>query len=340
MNSKKSNDRADLMRTERGMIGLGDLMHALKGLHAEDPKTVERIARALGFSGMDANPVEEVKGISGVPQRPRVTQRAPATDLPRHGAVPPVAARPELPAEIFDMDMEEISLPASEVARPDWLEGGPLTDLAGGISVHRASLFPERSAKGVLTASVATRRPGRIPYVPQLIRALTRGQILTEFPYRSRPSLHRGVQLLMDTSEAMTPFLEDLDDLAKALTTVVGKHACELFQFAGDPNNASRWSRDFREVRWQPVSGRPVVFATDFGIGAQAAAQDRAGMGGWRRFVQQATEAGVPVIAFVPYGRDRWPKSLTRRIRFIHWDPRTRASHIKKLFGPGHEVAG
>jgi hypothetical protein len=192
----------------------------------------------------------------------------------------------------------------------------------------------------VLTASIATRRPGLVPDVPRLIQALTRGRTLDEFPYRSFPSLYRGVQLLMDTSEAMTAFLEDLDDLAKALTTIVGTHACDLFQFAGDPNHASRWSEGFREVRWQPVSGRPIVLATDFGIGAPAAAQDRAGLGDWRRFVQQTNEAGVPVVAFVPYGRDRWPKSLTRRIGFIQWDPRTRASHIKKRFGPGHEVAG
>jgi hypothetical protein len=337
MTSKKSNK--DTPGADRGVIGLGDLMRALKGLNAPDPKTIERIARSLGFTGIDANPVEEVKGVSGARQRPRMTEKTRSRDMPQHDRLPPLSPQPDLPAEVLDMHMAPVEMPPPSAALPEWLDDGPMPDASAPPPIARASLFPARSAKGVLTAAVATRRPGLTPDVQQLIRSFTRGRILTEFPYRPRPSLHRGVQLLMDTSEAMTPFLDDLDDLARALMSLAGRHACDLYEFAGNPNDATRWSMDFREIGWRPVSARPIVVATDFGIGAEAAAHDRAGLRDWHRFAGRAHEAGVPVIAFVPYGRDRWPKALTRAIRFIHWDPRTHASHIKKLFGIGHEVA-
>ncbi len=339
MTSKKSRDRAEEPDADRGTIGLGDLMRALNGLEAKDAKTLERIARSLGFSGIDANPPEESQGVSGVRQRPRVAKKPPSMELPRQSALPPAASIPALPDEVHAVEFEELKLPIPALSWPDWLSDSPPDEASGGTSVLRASLFPDRSAKGVLSAAVATRRPGLIPDLSRLVRSLTRGDALTQIPFRPRPSLHRGVQLLMDTSEAMTPFLEDLDDLAKMLTKIVGKHACELYQFAGNPNRAARWTEDLRELRWRPTSGRPVVLATDFGIGARAAAHDRATLAVWHRFVERAGASGVPVIAFVPYGRSQWPISLTRHIRFIHWDARTRASHIKKLFGSGHEVA-
>jgi len=333
----KNSDRA-AGRARRGTIGLGDLLRSLKGLDTRDPATAERIARSLGFTGIEANPVEETQGVSGAAPRPRVSKKPAPENLPHRSGLPPVTPPVDLPAEILETEMTPIESMGPPSAPPEWLDKGPLLGDRRLPSVPRAKLFPERSAKGVLTAAVATRRAGIAPDIARLVQGLVRGRVLARFPYRPRPSVHRGVQLLMDTSDAMTPFLEDLDDLARELVSVVGKNATELYEFQGDPNTAVRWTEGFNDVPWRTVPGRPVVLATDFGIGAQAAAHDRATPRAWSRFERQTREAGVPVIAFVPYGRARWPQALSRRIRLVHWDHRTRASHIKKLFGVGHEV--
>lgn len=339
MTSKKTRTDNGGTASARGAIGLGDLMRALKGLDTSAPGTVERIARSLGFGGMDANPVGDVKGVSGTRSRPRLSDKTPAPQRP-HQPIPQTTELPgELPNRIHDITLTTIDLPPPATEMPDWLNE-PVFAEAAPLPAARASLFPARSVKGVLTASIATRRPGHELDMPVLIRSLVRGASLSDIPYRPRPSLHHGVQLLMDTGESMMPFLEDLDDLADELTALVGKANYQSFEFDGDPNGAVGWTEGFNEVGWRPVPNRPIVLATDFGIGAHTAAHKRVSTQTWGQFLAQAGDHGSPVVAFVPYGRERWPRSLTRVAHFIHWDPHTRASSIKKLFGIGHEVDG
>lgn len=338
MSSSTKTKRGSEVGQTRGAIGLGDLMRALKGLDCSDQTIIERIAHALGFSGIDANPAEQARGVSEAHGRPRIAKKASSKGMPQQGALPEIAPPIDLPDEILETEMMPAATSRAPVARPTWLDQGPALEDAGLAPVRRVKLFPDRSVKGVLSAAVATRRAGPHPDIPRLIRAIVRGRVLNSLPLCSNASLHRGLQLLMDTSEAMTPFLQDLDDLAEALIGMAGRHNCELYEFRGDPSQAARWSADFRETPWRPVPGRPVVIASDLGIGAQTGALDRAEPSAWLHVAARARAAGVPVVAFVPYGRVRWRKTLSRRIQFVHWDPRTRASHITKLFGSGHEV--
>ncbi|MGD8910770.1 MAG: hypothetical protein PVI92_15625, partial [Chromatiales bacterium] len=70
MNSTKRPDNGAGRFSTRGVIGLGDLMRALKGLKCHDTATLERIARSLGFTGINANPAEGARGVSGARRRP------------------------------------------------------------------------------------------------------------------------------------------------------------------------------------------------------------------------------------------------------------------------------
>jgi hypothetical protein len=340
MNSLKKGDKGSGCSSKRGVIGLGDLMRALKGLECHDTATLEHIARSLGFTGIDANPAEEAQGVSGARRRPNIVQKKPDQSVPSYGGPLPPPLPVNLPEAILETEMTPLDSTEPPSQPPSWLdqESG-LEELAHpSSSVPRTKLIRDRSAMGILSATIATRRPGAQPDVARLIEATIRGSVLRSFPYMAKGGVHRGLQLLMDTSEAMTPFLEDLDDLSQAMVRLVGQAGCELYKFKGDPHDAKRWSADFREIPWRPVAGRPVVVATDFGIGDRIGSTDRAGPRCWLAFEQRVRAAGLPLIAFVPYGREHWRKSLSRRIHLIHWDPRTRSSHITKLFGIGHEV--
>ena len=335
--AKKTDGSPHKEEIPRGDIGLGDLIRALDKLDTRDPNTMARITRALGFTGIAPDPVGAAKGASGAKHRPQLTKTAPPKRQPHHGGIPEIAPPIELPEQVLDTELTPAE-PLAPSERPEWLDEGTGLESSAAEAVPRAQLFPERSAKGVLTASVATRRAGPHPDIDRLIRAIVRGDVFRTLPYRQVPSVHRGLQLLMDTSESMTPFLEDLDDLARALLRIVGNDNCQLYQFEGNPHRAARWSQSFEEIPWRPIAGCPVVIATDFGIGARIAARDRVSPRSWLDFERRARAAGAPVVAFVPYGRERWPTALSRRIHLIHWDQRTRASHITKLFGCGHEV--
>lgn len=324
----------------RGQIGLGDLLIALKKLDVRDPATISRIAASLGFTGIDTNPVAAVRGATGLqrPPRPRRTRPTPKRS-PGFAAPPTPEPVIELPKQILRTRLSGPE-PVSDSAMPPAQPGKPKrVEPDESPAVQRAPLLPVRTAKGVLTAAVATRRAGPEPDIFRLIEAAVRCEPLKDFPRLEYASVHQGVQLLLDVSSAMVPFLEDLDDLADAIRTVVGHQGCEVFEFTGNPATAERWTAAPQPRPWRPQPGRPIVLATDFGEGAPPAAQDRARLTEWLAFERRTREAGSPVVAFVPYRRERWPRTVSRRVALIHWDPRTRASHVRRLLGEGLKVA-
>ena len=83
-----SKDAGDSPAPHRGEIGLGDLLTALEALDTSDPTIVETIARALGFTGLEANPAEHTRGAA---DSQTGTVEAPAA------ATPPPGWFPELP---------------------------------------------------------------------------------------------------------------------------------------------------------------------------------------------------------------------------------------------------
>lgn len=322
----------------RGEIGLGDLVLAFAALGEGDEATNGRISRCLGFTGIDPNPPEHLRGAYDANRIPR--RRKPEPQLrppPSPPMFPPLPRSVDLPEETLESGFAPLP-PLPEQDRPDWLDQPPAEDAIAPTPVPRLPLFPRGTAKGVLGAAVATRRPGAEPDIPRLIAALVRGHPLRDLPRKPAATLDQGVQLLLDVGEAMTPFLPDLDDLADALERLLGRERCEVFEFSADPARATAWSAGGKARPWRPRPGRPVVLATDFGLGPAALAAARVPPAAWTAFEQRVREAGNPLIAFVPLPPERWPLRLARRLTLIHWDPRTSAAAVKRAVGPGHEV--
>jgi hypothetical protein len=142
--------------------------------------------------------------------------------------------------------------------------------------------------------------------------------------------------LLLDLGESMTPFRDDLADLAQSFALILGRTRCQVSEFNGDPGTAAGWDRTGPGRTWRPEPGRPVVLATDFGLGAPPTARVRGQSSAWQRFVRQVRSGGCPIVAFVPLPPGLWPLRLARDISLIHWDPRTRAGAVRRLVGAGH----
>jgi hypothetical protein len=203
---------------------------------------------------------------------------------------------------------------------------------------RREPLFPRRTAPGVLGAAIATLRPGPRPDLERLIAHVVRGQPLREVPRLPVPSRSRGVQVLLDRNEALTPFFADQMDLAHAFRRVAGTPRCEVFEFLEDPATACAYSAADPSAAWRPQPGRPVVVVTDFGLGDSSGSAPRIPQRTWRRFAVLLKRYRCPLLAVVPRAPVEWPPWVERHFIALHWDPRTRAEHVRTWVGPGHRV--
>lgn len=314
----------------RGEIHLGDLARALAELPWQDPTQVAAIARCLGF-GLEPKPAMAPTSPRRVHDRqgvtpPTGTQRSPAEERPIF--MPPAPPRP--------ISLPEGTLPVRLIRRPglappntepsDWLaEGTRAFPADPEPALSRATLLPERTARHVLSAALATFRSGEAVHVPCLIDAICRRQILLDLPRRMERTLVQGCQLLLDYSSSMVPFWEDLSSLAGQVQQVIGDHSTRVYSFDSRPTLARRWTSAGEPEPWIP-DGRPVLAATDLGI------QGPAPVGpdpDWNDFAARCAAAGSMLYLLIPWPEERWPRTFPANATLIPWGPHTTAGMVR-----------
>ena len=168
---------------------------------------------------------------------------------------------------------------------------------------------------------------------------LARGEYIERLPYLPGPTLRRGVQLLLDKSEAMLPFLHDEEWLEEQVENVVGLERIQVLQFVGCP---SRGAGAGPVTTWKeyafPNAGTVILMLTDLGIARPPMSVDKADEKEWLEFAIRAHQAGCPLVAFVPYLRWRWPQRLQAGIHIVPWDHHMTAAGVRHIIGPLHEV--
>lgn len=318
-------------RDRRGEIHLGDLARALAELQPRDQPHAAAIAACLGFglaapSGQASRPARHVydhraPGASAEPgagttPRPRV--QAPPTP-PRPVALP----EGTLPSRL--VPREGLSPPREEP--PDWLaEGASAFPPPAEPSLARATLLPERTARHVLAAALATTRIGGDIHLGRLIAAVCRREPLRDLPRRREGTLQRGCHLLLDYSAGMVPFWSDLNALAEQVRQVVGDATTRVYSFDAHPRRAVHWTAAGDRLPWQ-ADGRPVLVATDLGIQGRAPA---APSPDWEGFAAECARAGSPLVLLIPWPEARWPRAFPGHALLVHWGPRTTAGMVRR----------
>lgn len=320
----------------RGEIHLGDLARALEDLPWTDPAQAAVIAHCLGF-GLAAH----AQGVTGAQSHRVYDQRSTSTQGARDSQpareppvlVPPTPPRPvPLPAGILPSRLQPLTtLAPPRQPPPDWLArrhaafpADPEPQLA------RATLLPERTARHVLSAGLATTRAtGRID-LTRLIDALCRCQPIRDLPRRREATLDRGCQLLLDYSSTMTPFWDDLQQLGQQVQDVVGERATQVYSFDTRPTQAHTWTTAGEPLPWRP-DGRPVLVATDLGIQGRAAAEPSPD---WPTLAEDCAKTGSPLILLIPWPGERWPKTFPPSATLIYWGPRTTAGMVRRVMTP------
>lgn len=344
----------NLRQPSRGEIGIGDLLRALHRLHAGDD---DELTRAIA----DVLRLDLRAPTRPLPQAPTpsVGSRAQETPIISSPAPSPLASPPQAPGRAAPpwqpeppppplpedrLPVRIVSDPAPPVAddaRPAWLDE-PYRLLSPTLpKLARHALLPERTARGVLVATVTSARCGDAIDVAALTRCLAQRRLPARLPRLPETTGQRGCQLLLDFSDSMLPWWEDLRALARQATAVFGREGVDIFEFAVQPAGARRWDAERQVfVPWRVEPGRPLLVATGFGIrvihGQRAPFRQAAE---WRAFVADCRAADAALSFFFPWPRNYQPTDLGLHPQIVHWHPATSAAMLRRQRGLARRVA-
>lgn len=335
----------------KGDIGLGDLLIALSDLPWQEVEHAQAIVTALGFNWRD-KPLGQTEAGQGkkIFDRSRYQDTPlarPSENKPSRFSAPPTPKPPlDLPTAIINSTL--ITLPNAEVEAiaPEWInhENVFLTPdnthlkLIENTIPARANLIPSQTHRGIFSAALRIRKRGIEPNIPKLIAQVVRGKIPAVTPARECFTLQRGCQLLLDYSQSMVPFWDDLRALAKQVENLVGAERITLFEFDQNPNLSKQWLPSGQSQSWHIDRSRPLLIASDLGIAGQVGENFLSPE--WLTFINDCNKHHVTLLILIPWQAKYWPTNISQHPILIHWNPHTTATMVKKLVGNGHKVMG
>ena len=204
----------------------------------------------------------------------------------------------------------------------------------------RASLFPEKTYRNIVSALIAQPALGFEIDINKLIEEASMQRFLQTVPMKPRWSTQVQCQLLLDFNQVLVPLWDDLRILIQQVQSVTGENACQVFEFDSDPNKALRWDENGEEHSWVADKSKFVIVATDFGQLNQLNYSTGIGHKGWLSFYQQCKGAGVEIIFLTPLEKQDFPTSLANHLPIVHWGKSIRASEVKHLKAGGQSCLG
>lgn len=331
----------DSSRDSDSDIHLGDLIRALSDLPWRNDEQAWKIAAALGFS--QQNPQQHKV------QQNRAMPDACVTNRIRERRIPPAAKKgvstPPAPAPRIALPdgalpgtlsrLDDLSPPVDEIQQPD--PNFERFDAREYGAIDSPSLFLDNTSRGLLTALLQTVRESRRIDLAKLIRQSGKGVLPRRFSYQETGTLEHGCQLLLDYSDSMVPWWDDLETLGNQLEKTLGRELVSRYRFTDDPLQAEYWTDDDNPEHWRPRSETPNLVATDFGLPNRHSAyrlQRR-----WQPFINDCEKAQCPLIFLVPWEYDDWLRGNLGGYPYLfRWSPATGASRIRSLIGIGHRV--
>lgn len=315
---------------------LVDWLQAMHQLKPGDLETQDAITSALGLQVRDPGVV-----VKGTPARPAQRPREQDSEPDAAPEIKPASEAQNRPRR----RVESVLTPAnaSRNPAPSWLRTAQPLETTASRHLRPAipldPLFRSRATRAILSGALATPSHAGPLDIAKVIELVSRAQTVDRVPCLSVPTLVRGVQLLIDRSEAMQPFAGDQALLRSALLSVVGRDQTELLYFDATPlRGAGAGPRDQWSVYRPPRAATPVVVLTDLGIGQPPGIAGLADAAEWAEFAQLVSRARCPLLAFVPYPPRRWPFALSRKLTLVQWDRGTTAAIVRRIAGAGLRV--
>jgi hypothetical protein len=312
-------------------IWLADLARAVTALQPADDHTVEAVIGQLGIgASLD----------SGRPQPPDLPgsgKEKPDSESQRPAGLDFDTGADEHQGDVRDENtermevLEPVGRVTDDLSKP-WMLAADLEEVSErhlqGVRSYEP-LFVRSWSRELMAAAVAQQVPGNRADERRLVDLVARARPVTEIPRRPRWSLSLGVQLLVDIGEGMEPFARDQSELADGIRHIVGNSRVALLRFRDCP---VRGAGDGPIWTWKPYRppepGCPVLVLTDLGIGGPRVHPERSRPSEWVALASWLRRRSSTLIAFVPYGQDRWPDRLRKVITVVQWDRATTVASI------------
>lgn len=161
----------------------------------------------------------------------------------------------------------------------------------------------------------------------KLVKKVLENKPLLKIPKRNKPVIPNRIQLLIDVSEAMDPYLKDIDVFEKDLHDVIGNSKIEKLYFSLNPLrgvgvNAVRWY-DYAKC-FLPYQGTKVICISNFGRGYHSFSDIPTNIVEWVQFYNVLKKSGNSLAILTPYNlKISAQMQLFRQLNIIYWDRKT-----------------
>jgi hypothetical protein len=316
----------------------GDLIRAFVRLRPTDEVSKREIANLLGFDYVRPLPPVPIAPPPPVtPQKPIELQTTPVDHTPSSDRRTFTDSPQSSSSNPFNTDLRPAVLRplASTAIQPNWGTATPL-ELPPATRQEPPRLEPllvPRWTRGILSAALGGRGAEGEIDIDAIVRTISSGRPFRTVPRRNVPRFGRGVQVLVDASETMMPFLEDQTWLTERIRVVAGRDRTQVLGIEGSDSFIAGegmrldWTDYF--ASYVPPEGVVAILLSDLGIGRMSMAPWTS-PAQWLEFARGLQKCGVPLVAIVPYARERWPAELRRAIPIVQWDTRTTARSARR----------
>lgn len=312
----------------------GDFIRAFAHVRPKGTAAKRALANLFGFDyGEDALQDPELNEPEAEPE---IEDTLQGRGQPKTSFVKP--ARPAATShDIVGTDVPPAFLRplATETQPPQWGMSKPL-ELPPPVRRDPPPLEPllvPRWTRGILSAALARRAAEGEIDIEAVVGTISTGRPFRAVPRRLVSRSGGAVQVLVDASEAMTPFAEDARWLTSRIEATAGRDRTETLtidyakSFVAGRGSRLRWTDYFRDHA--PLPGVVVILISDLGIGRAPLARWTSPEL-WLSFTDGLRKRGVGLVALVPYARDRWPAELKRTIPIVQWDAHTTARSARR----------
>lgn len=192
-------------------------------------------------------------------------------------------------------------------------------------------LFKPQWTRGILFEAGARKTFSQQVDVPAITRQIVQGKPVKLIPRLSRLSLRHGVQVLIDSGSGMEPFHADQELIVQEFSRLCPPGQMSLRFFSNCPARGCYGPPTWDDEKYVfPPAGTPLLIFTDLGIGSLGIDPAVATPWEWDDFAQRAKCADCPIIAFVPYSKERWPQFACGWMRIATWDSDTTVGVMRR----------
>jgi hypothetical protein len=326
-------------------IWLGDIVRAVHHLRPDDETMDTVLDLLLGVTEPEppawptAVPRAPAPGPAPAPGRTGTPTPARARPPTARDLVPPLRAPEPLPDEPEAPTRTDLPPMHAAAPRPLPTLEEVLDEPAAPLASQPPTLLPPGRDRTILTALCSGPATAEDIDVDAVVDLIARGEPIRVLPREIVSSTRRGLQVLVDLGDGMTPFLGDTQQVLDAIARMAGPDGLDVLRFAvsplHDPGAGAGPIWTWRPYR-PPTAAQPILVLSD--LGAWAPASDRAEVeASWVRVATEARGAGCPMVALAPVPADRFGRRLHAALPIVSWD---RSTNVRQAVAAARRATG